>query len=249
MRPWQLSGAKGPNRGVRNACHGRWENTCKPTGFEPLNHHFVRNAKWGMSVFPRELSRQVPRSPHGPPLTYMQIDDALAHPGLRNHAFHRTDQNRPSQQPPGDPRRSPAPPGGPPGTPPGPGCKRPEKTCDFRHMRFRLPDSVGNSAERDHHRAEKTRYFARPGRRFPVSFGNFAFGDLQSYVFLRANRDPMLQFSDSVGYPGSGPGLSPGNEATFAPKMTCFTVRFFARSYRLRAAAPYMSESSIALTV
>ena len=59
----------------------------------------------------------------------------------------------------------------------------------------------------------------------------------------------MLQFSDSVGYPGNGPGLSPGKEATSAPKITCFTVHFFARSHRLRAAAPYMSESSIVLTV
>ena len=114
---------KGSNWGARNAWQGKWENMCKPKDFEPLNHHSVRNAKGGMSAFPRELSRQVPRSPHGAPLTYMQIYDALAHPGRRNHVFHRTDQNRPSQQPPGDPRRSPAPPGGPPGTPPRPGLQ------------------------------------------------------------------------------------------------------------------------------
>ena len=59
----------------------------------------------------------------------------------------------------------------------------------------------------------------------------------------------MLQFFDSVGYPGNGPGLSPGKEATSAPKMSCFTVHFFARLHRLRAAAPYKSESSIVLTV
>ena len=74
-------------------------------------------------------------------------------------------------------------------------------------------------------------------------------GDFKSYVNYRASHDPMLQFSDSVGYPGNGPGLSPGKEATSAPKMTCFTVHFFAKSHRLRAAAPYMSESSIVLAV
>ena len=114
---------KGSNRGARNACDGSWENTCKPIDFEPLNHHFVRNAKGGMSVFPRELSRQVPRSPHGGPLTYMQIYNTLAHMVLRNHVFPRADQNSPCLQPPGDPRRSPAPPGGPPGTPPRPGLQ------------------------------------------------------------------------------------------------------------------------------
>ena len=147
---------------------------------------------------------------------------------------------------PGDPRRLLEAPLAP---PPGPGCKRPEKTRDFRHMRLRFPDSVGNSAERDHHRAEKTRHFARPGRRFPVSVVDSQIGDLKSYVNYRASHDLMHPFSDSVGYHGNGPGLSPGKEATFAPKMTCFTVRFFARSHRLRAAAPYRSESSIVLTI
>ncbi len=116
-------------------------------------------------------------------------------------------------------------------------------------MRFHFPDSVGSSAERGHHRAEKTRHFARPGRRFPVSVVDSQIGDLKYHVNYRANHDLMHQFSDSVGYHGNGPGLSPGKEATSAPKMTCFTVRFFARSHRLRAAAPYMSESSIVLTV
>ena len=179
----------------------------------------------------------------------MHIYDVSAHLVLSNRVLYRADQNRPIQQPPGDPTRSPAPPGGPPGTPPGPGCERPDKTRRFRHMRLRFPDSVVNPAERGHNRTEKTRHFTRPGRWFPVSVGYFKIRDLQSYVFLRANRDPTPQFFDSVGYPGNEPGLSPGKDATSAPKMTCFTVHFFARSHRLRAAAPYMSESSIVLTV
>ena len=116
-------------------------------------------------------------------------------------------------------------------------------------MRLRFPDSVVNPAERGHNRTEKTRHFARPGRRFPVSVVDSKIGDFKYHVNYRANHDPMLQFSDSVGYHGDEPGLSPGKEATSAPKMTCFTVHFFARSHRLRAAAPYMSESSIVLTV
>ena len=116
-------------------------------------------------------------------------------------------------------------------------------------MRLRFPDSVGNSAEGDHHRAEKTRHLARPGRRFPVSVVDSQIGDLEYHVNHRANHDLMHQLSDSVGYHGNGPGLSPGKEATFAPKMKRFTVRLFARSYRLRAAAPYMSKSSIVLAI
>ena len=118
-------------------------------------------------------------------------------------------------------------------SPPGPGCKQPGKTRGFRPMRLRFPDSVGNSAERDHHRAEKTRHFARPGRRFPVSVVDSKIDAFKYHVIYRANHDPMRQFSDSVGYHGNGPGLSPGKEATSAPKMTCFTVRFFARSHRV----------------
>ena len=247
--PHYPPGPKGSIWGVRNACQSRRKKTCKSIEFEPQKHHFVRNAKRGMLVFPRELSHWALRSPPRDPLTYMHIYDVSAHLVLSNHVFYRADQNRPFQQPPGDPRRSPAPPGGPPGTPPGPGCERPDKTRRFRHMRLRFPDSVGNSPERDRSRTEKTRHFARPGRPFPVSVGDFKVGDFKYHVNYRANHDPMLQFPDSVGYHGNGPGLSPGKEATSAPKMTCFTVRFFARSHRLRAAAPYMSESSIVLTV
>ena len=52
---------------------------------------------------------------------------------------------------------------------------------------------------------------------------------------------------DSVGKPGSGPSLSPGNGATFVPNVTYFTVYFWAGSHRLRATAPDMRESSIVL--
>ncbi len=85
--------------------------------------------------------------------------------------------------------------------------------------------------------------------RIPDSVGGFKIEDFKYHVNYCANCDPMLQFFDSVGYPGNRPGLSPGKEATSAPKMSCFTVHFFARLHRLRAAAPYKSESSIVLTV
>ena len=81
-----------------------------------------------------------------------------------------------------------------------------------------------------------------------VSVVNSRNGMLKSYVNYRACRDPMLPFLDSVARSGQTRGLSPGKEATFAPKVSCFTVPFFARSHRLRAPAPYMSESSIVLT-
>ena len=45
----------------------------------------------------------------------------------------------------------------------------------------------------------------------------------------------------------NGPRLSLGNGATFAPKVTYFTVYFLAGSHRSRAAAPDLHESSIVL--
>ena len=82
-----------------------------------------------------------------------------------------------------------------------------------------------------------------------MSVGNSQNGSFKFHVNFHAFHDPMSQFSDSVGRSGRGPGFSHGKEATFVPKVTCFTVCFFADSHRLRAAAPYMSESSIVLTV
>ena len=71
-----------------------------------------------------------------------------------------------------------------------------------------------------------------------VSVLNSRNGMLKSYVNYRACRDPMLPFLDSVARSGQAPGLSPGKEATFAPKVSCFTVPFLADSPRLRAPAP-----------
>ena len=70
----------------------------------------------------------------------------------------------------------------------------------------------------------------------------------RSYVNLRANRDPMAHFFDSVGRSANGPSLSLGKGATFVPKVSCFTVHFFAGSHRLRVPAPYMVESAIVLS-
>ena len=57
----------------------------------------------------------------------------------------------------------------------------------------------------------------------------------------------MLHFPERGGGSENGPRLSLGNGATFGPKVTYFTVYFFAGSHRLRARAPDMGESSIGL--
>ena len=57
----------------------------------------------------------------------------------------------------------------------------------------------------------------------------------------------MRHFFDRIGRSESGPRLPLGSGATFAQKVTCFTVYFFAGSHRSRAAAPYKRESSIGL--
>ena len=57
----------------------------------------------------------------------------------------------------------------------------------------------------------------------------------------------MRHFFDSIGRSESGPRLPLENGATFAPKVTCFTVYLFPGSHRSRAAAPYKRESSIVL--
>ena len=66
----------------------------------------------------------------------------------------------------------------------------------------------------------------------------------ESYVNLRAIRAPMLHFRERGGGSENGPRLSLGNGATSGPKVTCFTIYFFAGSHRLRARAPNMRESS-----
>ena len=58
----------------------------------------------------------------------------------------------------------------------------------------------------------------------------------------------MAHFCDSVGRSANGPSLSLGKGATCAPKVTCFTVYFFADLHRLRAPAPLVVESAIVLS-
>ena len=70
----------------------------------------------------------------------------------------------------------------------------------------------------------------------------------ESYANLHANRDPMLHLPERGGGSENGPRLSLGNGATFAPKVTYFTVYFSAGSHRLRATAPDMRESSRGLS-
>ena len=67
----------------------------------------------------------------------------------------------------------------------------------------------------------------------------------ESYVNLHANRDPMLHLPERGGGSENGPRLSLGNGATFALKVTYFTVYFLAGSHRSRAAAPDLHESPI----
>ncbi len=59
----------------------------------------------------------------------------------------------------------------------------------------------------------------------------------------------MPHFLDSVGRSENGPRLPLGNGATFAPKVTCFTVCFSAESHHLRATAPYVAKSSRVLSI
>ena len=69
------------------------------------------------------------------------------------------------------------------------------------------------------------------------------------YVNLHALRGPMRHFFDRVGRSESGPRLPLESEATFAQKVTCFTVHFPAGSHDSRAAAPYNRESSIGVQI
>ena len=84
-----------------------------------------------------------------------------------------------------------------------------------------------------------------PTPHFFDSVGNSKIWCPRSYVNLQGSRHPTPHFPDSVGSSEHRPRLSPGNGATFAPKVPYFTVYFFAGSHRLRARAPDMRESSI----
>ena len=73
-----------------------------------------------------------------------------------------------------------------------------------------------------------------------VKSKNYSF---KSYVNLHAIRYPTLHFRERGSGSENGPRLSLGNGATFAPKVTCFSVYFLAGSHRSRAAAPDLHES------
>ena len=121
--------------------------------------------------------------------------------------------------------------------------------CTQKHVTFDTEDvafpTVLRIPEQDPGKIRALRESKPPT---PVSVGNSQNGGFKSHVNFHAFHDPMLQFCDSDGRSGRGPGFSNEKEATFVPKVTCFTVCFFADSHRLRAAAPYMCESSIVLS-
>ena len=83
-----------------------------------------------------------------------------------------------------------------------------------------------------------------PAPRFIDSVGISKNGCAKFYVRVRAIRAPMLHFREWGSGSENGPRLSLGNGATSGPKITCFTVDFFAGSHRVRARAPKMRESS-----
>ena len=108
-----------------------------------------------------------------------------------------------------------------------------------------FPDSVGHS--------QNGRFGfdvnLRPGRdpmpQILDSVGNSKIHCSRSYVNLQGSRLPTPHFLDSVRSSEKRPSLSPGNGATFALKVPCFAVSFFAGSRLSRAAAPDLGESSI----
>ena len=88
-----------------------------------------------------------------------------------------------------------------------------------------------------------------PAPRFFDSVRKIKNRRVKSYVNLRAVRAPMPHFRERGGGSGNGPRLSLGNGATSGPKVTCFTVDFFAGSHRVRARAPGIRESSTGAAV
>ena len=135
------------------------------------------------------------------------------------------------------------------------------------------PEASEPAVRRAPHFAGKLHALCDPKPRFPDSVAHSQNGRLRSYVNLRPGRGPMPQildrvgnpkiwcsrsyvnlqgsrlptphFLDSVGSSENRPSLSPGNGATFALKVPCFAVSFFAGSRLSRAAAPDLGESSI----
>ena len=108
----------------------------------------------------------------------------------------------------------------------------------------RILDSVGISRKWRIKSYVVLQAWRGPAPRFFDSVGKSKNSRVKSYVNLRAIRAPMLHFRERGGGSENGLRLSLGNGATSGPKVTCFTIDFFAGSHRSRAAAPKMRESS-----
>ena len=108
----------------------------------------------------------------------------------------------------------------------------------------RIPDSVGISRKLRIKSYVNLHALRGPAPRFFDSVGKSKNRGVKSYVNVRAIRAPMLHFRERGGGSENRPRLSLGNGATSGPKVTCFTVDFFAGSHRVRARAPGMRESS-----
>ena len=111
----------------------------------------------------------------------------------------------------------------------------------------RILDSVGISRKLRIKSYVILQAWRDPMPRFSDSVVKSKNSPFKSYVNLHAIRDPMLHLPERGGGSENGPRLSLGNGATFAPKVTCFTVYFLAGSHRSRATAIRRPASSIVL--
>ena len=126
------------------------------------------------------------------------------------------------------------------------------KSCDFgnnlRALRGptpRFPDRVAHSQNGRFESYVNLRPGPHPMPQILDSVGNPKIWCSRSYVNLQGSCHPTPHFLDSVGSSENRPSLSLGNGATFALKVPCFAVSFFAGSRLSRAAAPDLGESSI----
>ena len=126
------------------------------------------------------------------------------------------------------------------------------RSCDFENnLRAlhdptpRFPDSVAHSQNERFESYVNLQPGRDPIRQILDSFGNSKIWCSRSYVNLQGSHHPTPHFLDSVGSSENRPSLSLGNGATFALKVPCFAVSFFAGSRLSRAAAPDLGESSI----
>ena len=109
----------------------------------------------------------------------------------------------------------------------------------------RFPDRVAHSQNGRFESYVNLRPGPHPMPQILDSVGNPKIWCSRSYVNLQGSCHPTPHFLDSVGSSENRPSLSPGNGATFALKVPCFAVSFFAGWRLSRAAAPDLGESSI----